>query len=61
MFEQFVNSGAKFLYNLDSLYFYKLDNNVMCAQFDVSFPYKHEAIEQLIHSDMVKITRLIFS
>lgn len=61
MFEQFVNSGAKFLYNLDSLYYYKLDNNVMCVQVDESFPYTHKGIEQLVHNDMVKITRLIFS
>lgn len=61
MFEQFVNNGAKFMLNVNGTYFYELGENVMHAQVDTTFPYTHKSVEQLIHNDLLKITRLTFS
>lgn len=61
MFEQFVNSGAKLISYANGVYFYELGETVMCAKVNTPFPYAHKDAEQLIHNDLLKITRLSFS
>lgn len=61
MFEQFVNNGAKFICSVNGTYFYGLGENVMYAQVGTTFTYTHKSVEQLIHNDLLKITRLTFS
>lgn len=61
MFEQFVNNGAEFMLTVNGSYFYALGENVMFAQVDTTLPYTHKSVEQLIHNDLLKITRLTFS
>lgn len=61
MFEQFVNNDAKFMCSVNGIYFYELGETVMCVQVETTFPYTHKAVEQLIHNELLKITRISFS
>lgn len=60
MFEQFINAGAKYISHIGSSYFYEQDGYIMQVDTNVTFPYTHKDVELLIHSDMIKIGRIVF-
>lgn len=60
MFEQFINEGGKFIYQIDSTYFYGKEGYKMRVDTNATFPYKPKDVELLIHMDIIKINRIVF-